>query len=95
MPRGAARGPLASLPERAACDQMDYTLACLKEAYSGISQMEVVMVLFDFFQEYSQGNKTPNQYEADLCGLSERLDAARNLLFKSFQVMFMVHCLYS
>ena len=46
-------------------------LAKLQKAYSYTSQIEVAMVLFEFFQEYSQGNRTSDQYEADLLELSD------------------------
>ena len=65
-------------------------LTRLYRQYAGTSQMEVAMVLFDFFQAYSQGDKTPNQYEANLRGLFDQFDAASNPLSKSFQVMFMM-----
>ena len=49
------------------------------------------MVLLGFFQEYSQGNKTPTQYDTDLCGLFDQFNDAMNPLSKSIQVMAMVH----
>ena len=65
--------------------------ACLQKKYAGTSQIEVVMVLFDFFQECSQGDKTPNEYDADRRGLFDQVDAISNHLSRSFRVMFMVH----
>ena len=49
------------------------------------------MVLMDSFQEYSQGDKTPNQHETNPCGLFAQFDAVSNPLSKSFQVMSIVH----
>ena len=65
-------------------------LVVLYKEYVNASQMDVAMDLFDFPQEYSQGSKTPNTYEANLRGLFKQFDLAKNPLTKTFQVMFMV-----
>ena len=46
--------------------------------------------MFAFFQDFPQGDFSPDSYEADLNWLFDKFDVSRNPLSMSFQVMFMV-----
>ena len=65
-------------------------LAMLKTKFAGDSQIQIAKDCFTFFQDFPQGDSSPESYEADLRELFDKFDISGNPLSMSFPFMFMV-----
>ena len=65
-------------------------LAKLKDDFSGASQIQVAMDMFNPFNAYTQGESSPQAYKSNLCGLFNKFATLGNPLTVCFQVMFIV-----
>ena len=65
-------------------------LSVLKKDWDSSSQTQFFKECFPFFQDYPQGEKSPDAYEKDLCLFFHKLTLSGNPMSTPFQVMFMV-----
>ena len=65
-------------------------LTLLKDDFVASPKTSIVKEMFAFFQDFHQGDSSPNSYESNLRELSAKFAMSGNPLSKSFQVMFMV-----
>ena len=65
-------------------------LSVLKKDWDSSSQTQVFKECFSFFQDFPQGEKSPDEYEKDLRLFFHKLTLSGNPMSTPFQVLFMV-----
>ena len=70
-------------------------LSVLKKDWDSSSQTQVFKECFSFFQDFPQGEKSPDEYEKDLRLFFHKLTISGNPMSTPFQDMFMVRGLRS